>query len=46
MHGVNNQVSTHPKKRRNYLKYSKKFANLVQPIKHWRKAFNEVLTIR
>lgn len=29
MHGANNQVFTHHKKRRNYLKYSKKFANLV-----------------
>ena len=48
MHGANNQAFTPPpgKKRRNYLKYSKEFANFVQPIKHWRKAFNEVLTIR
>lgn len=29
MHSVNDQAFTHPKKRRNYLEYSKKFANLV-----------------
>lgn len=29
MHGANNQAFTSPEKRRNYFKYSKKFANLV-----------------
>lgn len=29
MHDAYNQAFAHPKKRRNYLKYSKKFANLV-----------------